>query len=446
MTDPEIRDDARSLFGWYMYDWANSAYAVTVLSGLLGPYLVSVVAPDGATLLGRVIPTSSLYTFAAALSAVTIFVTAPVLGAIADFASARKGFLLFFAYTGAMATIPLYFAGTAGLFPTLALFFVAQTSFVAANVFYNAMLPAVASPGKLDQVSARGYAFGYVGGGLQFAICLALIYFSEHLGMTAETAARVAMAFAGIWWAGFTLFTAKLVREENIALPFPERYRDLSLAAAYIRVGFARTLETTGKVRKLRPLLLFLLAFMFYNDGIQTVIIVGTTFGRDELGLSDTALMTTLLCSQIVAMPGALLFSRIARSIGTKNAILLSVAIWAAVVVYAYSIDTATQFFVMGSMIGIVLGGSQALSRSLYGSMIPPGASAEFYGFYSVFEKFSAILGPLAFGLSVILFDSMRSAILSLILFFIVGFVLLYLVDVEKARSEVRIEKHEPAS
>jgi UMF1 family MFS transporter len=425
-----------------MYDWANSAYAVTVLSGLLGPYLVSVVAPDGVTFMGRAVPTASLYTFTAAFSAVTIFLTAPILGAIADFAAARKGFLLFFAYTGSLATIPLFFSGAGRLYLTLFLFLIAQTSFVAANVFYNALLPAVASQDKLDRVSARGYAFGYFGGSLQFALSLALISFNDLLGIDTETAARVAMTFAGIWWAGFTLFTLKLVREDGAGLALPERFRNLPRATAYVRIGFRRTWETTAKVRKLKPLLLFLLAFMFYNDGIQTVIIVGTTFGREELGLSDTALMATLLCSQIIAMPGALIFSRIAGAFGTKNAILLSVAIWAAVVIYAYSIETATQFFVMGSMIGIVLGGSQALSRSLYGSMIPPGASAEFYGFYSVFEKFSAILGPFAFGLSGILFGSLRAAILSLILFFVVGFVLLFLVDVEKARGAVRTEEY----
>ena len=418
-----------------MYDWANSAYILTVSAGLLGPYLLNVVIPDsGAFFFGISFGASSLFPLAVGVSAALTFLIAPVLGAIADFSGAKKRFLLFFAYTGAVATIPLYFSGTGDVLFTLALFIVAQTAFVAANVFYDAFLPNIAASQDMDRVSGRGFAYGYLGGGLHFAMSLVLVVGYEQIGISQGHAVRISLATAGIWWAGFTLFTGRYLKEVRTGTPLPDAYRPMGRMLGYLSLGFSRTIRTARKVGRFRHLVLFLLAFMLYNDGIQTVLLVGNLYGADELGLGYGALMGTLLVIQFVAIGGALFFSWLAGRIGTKQTIMLTLIVWSIAVSYAYFIETATEFFVLGGVFGIVLGGSQALSRSFYGSMIPAEASAEFFGFYSVFSKFSSIWGPFVFFFINQITGSSRNAIVSLIVFFVLGLVLLYFVDENKAR------------
>jgi UMF1 family MFS transporter len=429
------KNDPRDLFGWYMYDWANSAYILTVSAGLIGPYLLNVVIPDsGAVFFGITFGASSLFPLAVGVSAALTFLIAPVLGAIADFSGAKKRFLLFFAYTGALATIPLYFSGTGDVLLTLALFIVAQTAFVAANVFYDAFLPNIAASEDMDRVSGRGFAYGYLGGGLHFAMSLVLVVGYEQIGISQGRAIQISLATAGIWWAGFTLFTLRYLKESRTGTPLPDAYRAMGCMLGYLSLGFSRTIRTARKVKRFRHLVLFLVAFMLYNDGIQTVLLVGNLYGADELGLGYGALMGTLLVIQFVAIGGALFFSWLAGRIGTKQTIMLTLIVWSIAVSYAYFIETATEFFILGGVFGIVLGGSQALSRSFYGSMIPAEASAEFFGFYSVFSKFSAIWGPFVFFFINQITGSSRNAIVSLVVFFVLGLVLLYFVDENKAR------------
>ena len=417
-----------------MYDWANSAYATTVSAGLFPAYFLAAVVPaSGWVVFGREIPAASLHPFAVGIAAFLTFLAAPVLGAIADFSAAKKRFLLFFAYVGATATLLLYFAGPGRVGATLTIFIVAQVGFVAANVFYDAFLPQIATDEEMDRMSARGFAYGYLGGGLQFAISLVLVAGSDWIGISQDLAVRLSMAMAALWWGGFTLVTMRKLKEPRIAVEMPEEYRKYPGVLAYAALGISRTLRTTRKVSKFPHLALFLVAFMFYNDGIQTVLQMAVVYGTDELGLDFTSLMVTLLLVQFVAIAGALIFSRIAGILGTKRSVMVTLIAWSGIVIYAYFIETAVQFFVLGGLVGIVMGGSQALSRSFYGSMVPANASAEFYGFYSVFAKFSAITGPFVFGV-VRMAGSSRTAILSLIVFFLVGLVLLYFVDEEKAR------------
>jgi UMF1 family MFS transporter len=431
------REDSRTLFGWYMYDWANSAYSTTVLAGLLGPYLIG-MSPEDVQVAGFSFSSEALYMLAAAAAAALIFVIAPILGAMADFSGAKKPFLIFFAYMGALSTTLLYFADVGGLWYALVVFLVAQTAFVAANVFYDAFLPSIASTGDMDAVSGRGFAYGYVGGGLQFLIALLLVTLNEQLGIERDTAARIGMGMAGLWWGGFTVFTVKYLREDGPGgQALPSEVSHLPKAIGYVTVGLTRTIETTQKIRRFRHLLLFLVAFLFYNDGIQTAILVTSTYGKAELMLDETVLMVTLLVIQVVGTGGALVFSRLADWIGTRYAVMVSLAGWSLLVFYAYSLQPGQSglYVLMGGLAGLVLGGSQALSRSLYGSMIPGDASAEFYGFYSVFSKFSAIWGPFVLFLGDTYFGSLRSAIPSLIIFFVLGMILLYFVDEESARE-----------
>jgi UMF1 family MFS transporter len=418
-----------------MYDWANSAYATTVLAGLLPVYFAAAVVGDqGVDLLGSHFSATSLWSFAGATAALLAFLAAPFLGAVADFSASKRRFLLGFAYTGSLFATLLIFCRSGDAVLTLVFFIIAQVSFVSANVFYDAFLPQIASPDRLDRVSGRGYAYGYIGGGLQFAVALGLVAGHQRLGLSEATAARIGLGMAGLWWAGFTLITARYLREARSAEVLPKRYARWPRVPAYLAVGVGRTVATARRVGRFRHLLLFLVAFMLYNDGIQTVIFMSTMFGKEELGLSATVLMVTLLLVQLVAMAGALVFSRLADLLGTKAAIMVTLVLWSSVVIYAYFIHSAAEFLLLGAVVGLILGGSQALSRSYYSSMIPPEASAEFFGFYTVFSKFSAIGGPLIFGIIHQLTGSGRKSIVALMGFFLVGLVLLWFVDEKSAR------------
>ena len=431
-----IKNEKRTIFGWCMYDWANSAYVTTVVAGLLQSYFArKIVGTDGVQIGNSTISATSLWGYMIGFSAFLAFLFAPVLGAISDFSSAKKKFLLSFAYTGSLFTTLLYFCQSGDIWKTVIIFVIAQFGYVCANVFYDAFLPQIASEDKLDRVSAKGFSFGYVGGGLQFAIALGLVAGYKIIGIEQALAARIGISMAGLWWGGFTLFTLKLLKEDEGRKEIPEKHQSKPLILAYIAIGVERTLKTARKVRQFKHLLLFLIAFMVYNDGIQTVISMASIYGTEELNLSVTVLMVTLLVIQIIAAAGAPLFGWLGGKIGAKRAVMLSLVLWSGVVTYAYFLHSATEFFVLGVIVGVVLGGSQALSRSLYGSMVPEEASAEFYGFYSVFAKFSAIWGPIAFAVIRQVTGTARLSIISLMLFFVVGLILLSFVDEEKARQ-----------
>lgn len=436
------KNDPKVIFGWCMYDWAGAAYITTVAVGLLPAYFASiVVGPDGITIRGITYSATTLWGFAVGGAALIIFLIAPILGAIADFTGAKKRFLLLFAYAGSLFTVLLYFSKAEDVWRTLILFFIAQLCFIGANVFYDAFLPQIATPDKMDTVSGKGFSYGYLGGGINFAITLGLIVGHSKFGISQSQAVRIGILGAGLWWAGFTLFAAKNLFEIPSANTLPERYKNWHFPpAAYAAVGISQLIRTAKRVRRFRYLVLFLIAYTLYNDGIQTVINMATIYGKEELRLSTTALLITLLTIQAVASVGAIMFSRFANLVGTKRAVMIALVPWCLVVIYAYFINTALQFFTAGIMVGVVLGGSQALSRSFYGSMIPEEASAEFYGFYTVFSKFSAICGPFVFAIVRQTTGNARNSILSIIVFFILGLILLYFVDEDKAR-EARLSR-----
>ena len=424
------------IFGWAMYDWANSAYATTLMVAILPVYFAGVIVPPGGFEVGgQMYAPETLWGFMVSASAVFVLIAAPVLGAIADFSGSKKRFLFVFCYTGVAAGVLLSFCEKGDVWLSMFLFILTQIGFVGGNVFYDAFLPEIAPEGKEDQISSRGFAYGYVGGGIQFALSLALVACHEMFGLTEAEAARIGMLFSVIWWGGFSLITFFSLKEPRGRQGLPMDFRRVPLPIGYVRAGFSRVWNTMMKIRRLRQLLLFLAAFFLYNEGIQTVIQMATIYGRQELHLSTAALMVTLLIVQIVAFLGAMLFARISDSAGTKRAVMISLAGWSGVVIYAYFIQSALEFFVLGAVTGLVLGGSQAISRSFYSSIIPVGASAEFFGFYSVVSKFSAIWGPFSFAIIRHWTGSSRNSIIALTVFFVLGLILLGLVDERKARS-----------
>jgi len=418
-----------------MYDWANSAFITTVSVAVFPIFFSSVVVPEnGFVIGGRTFSATSLLGFASSLYALTIFLCAPVLGAISDFSASKKKFLMVFCYGGSLFTILIFLCGSGDVWLSLALFYLTNIGFVGGNIFYDAFLPQIASEDRLDWVSGKGFAYGYIGGGLQFLLSILLIAGHGYIGISGVTAALASMVMAGVWWAGFSVFTLVYLKEPAIAESAAAGHPHLSFVD-YAKIGISRTISTAKKVRRFKHLVLFLLAFMIYNDAIQTVIKMASIYGLEELKIPQTDILLTLLIIQFLAFFGALLFSYLAGKLSTKRALMITIFLWMFITVYGYFITSSRDFFLLGVIVGWVMGGSQALSRSLYGSMIPVHATAEFYGFYSVFSKFSAIWGPAIFGYIEYVSGSSRNAIISLAAFFIVGLVLLSLVDVNRAKE-----------
>lgn len=426
VNEADERAVKRRIFGWAMYDWANSAYVTTVAVAVLPVYFKDVVVGERALILGMELSATSLWGYAVSLAALVVFVLAPFFGAVADQSAMKKRFLMICCYAGSVATLALFSLGPGRVGWALALFITAQIAFVGGNVFYDAFLPHVAPPGRMDRVSGKGFALGYVGGGLHFLLSLALIVLAGNgtlaswgIPVGKDLAARLAMASAGLWWGGFALVAFTRLDEPRLT-----DFHRMSLGG-YMAAGWRRVAQGTRAVLRDRGLLVFLIAFLFYNDGIQTVMVMATIYGRDELGFSPTHLMLTLLLIQFLGVFGASLFSRAAEKVGTKRALMFALVLWTGVAVYGYYITAPWEFYVLGAVVGLVLGGSQALSRSLFGAMIPKEHSAEFFGYFSVVHKVSSIAGPLVFAVVSQAMGSARPAVLSLTVFFIIGLVLL---------------------
>ena len=418
----------RAQLGWCLYDWANSAFATVILAAVLPVYFASLVPAGGAVIPlpggARVVPATALWGYAVSLSMLVVALAAPYLGVLADHRGLRRRLLIGFCLLGSAATLLLAFSGPGDYLLVAALFVVANIGFAAGNIFYNAFLPALASGPELDRLSARGYALGYIGGGLVLLVVFLMIRFAGPLGFSGAAAAtRAGFLLTALWWAGFALPTFAWVREEVC-----ERN------PAPLLHGLRGYLHTLGELRHYRDLMLFLLAFLFYNDGIQTVIAVSAIFGREELGLSQTTILGTFLMIQFVAMPGSLLFGRLAQAWGSRRVVLVTLVLFLGVTIYAFRMQQAWEFWVLGLVVALILGGSQAISRSLFAALIPPGKSAEFFAFYAISGKFAAIFGPLVFAAIADLTGSTRLALLALSAFFLVGLILLSAVDMERGK------------
>ncbi|HKJ03958.1 MAG TPA: MFS transporter [Geopsychrobacteraceae bacterium] len=421
---PEKQRQAR--IGWCLYDWANSAFATVILAAVLPVYFVALVPEDGAIIgVGswqHTLPASALWGYAVSGSMLIVAVIGPWLGALADHRGLRKQFLVAFCLVGSFATSLLYLTSHGQYLTAAALFIIGNIGFSAGNIFYNAYLAILVKPGGTDRLSAQGFATGYIGGGIVLLAVFLLIQFSDQLGFADKGAAtRLGFLFTGLWWALFALPAFFLLPKTD-----PSSRTKANPFRTY--------LNSFKDMIRYRDLSLFLLAFLFYNDGIQTVIAVSAIFAREELALSQGTILGCFLMIQFAAMPGALLFGRIADRFGAKQAILLSLFLFTLVCGYAYTMRSSLEFWVLGAVIALILGGSQAISRSLFASMVPIKRSAEFFGFYSISARFASIFGPLTFALVTDLTGSSRGAILALAIFFVIGGGILLLVNVDRGR------------
>ncbi len=446
VRDPAAAERRREQRGWYWYDWANSVFTTSVVTVFLGPYLTDVAetaaggSGDGAgTLhpLGIPVSPDSLFPYLLSVSALLQVLVLPVVGAIADRTRRKRELMGVFAYAGALATAALALVSGGRYLLGSVLFLLANVCFGASIVVYYSFLPEIAGPDERDAVSSRGWAFGYFGGGLLLALNLGLFLNAEALGLTEGEAVRICFLSVAIWWAGFTLVPLNRLRDR------PRTDGEPAASTGLSGGSFRQLAATLRSLRAYPQTLLFLAAYLLFNDGIQTVIGLSAQYGDRELDLSQTVLISTILLVQFVAIGGALLMGRIAAVAGAKRTILGSLVVWVVVLCFAFFLQrgSAVQFYVLGAAIGLVLGGTQALTRSLFAQMTPRGKEAEYFGLYEISDKGTSWLGTLAFGLAVQLTDSYRVAIISLVVFFVAGGLLLSRVDVRRAVADARGER-----
>ncbi|MFI7601816.1 MFS transporter [Actinoplanes sp. NPDC049681] len=432
----------RERTGWYFYDWANSAFSTTVITVFLGPFLTSVTEQAAGCALGadecrgRVHPlgisvaAGSYFPYLVSLSVLLTVFVLPVMGAIADRAERKKPLLAAAAFIGAGATIAMAFVTGQRYLLGGVLFIVANVAFGASVVVYNSFLPRLAGPDERDTVSSRGWALGYLGGGVLLLLNLVAVTVLSVEGDDHRTLdlARWCIVSAGVWWAAFTLLPLRWLREHPGAEVAARR-------GSVLTDGFRQLGQTLRSLRAYPLTLFFLGAFLVYNDGIQTVIALASQFGTEELHLGQSTLIVTILIVQFLAFGGALLLGALATRIGARRTVLLALALWLLVILAAFWLPEGepVPFMLLGVGIGVVMGGSQALSRSLFSQLIPQGREGEYYGFYEISDKGTSWLGPLAFGLVFQLTNSYRIGIVSLVVFFVAGGILLAMVPLRRA-------------
>ena len=411
----EESEHRKGIKAWAMYDWANSAFATTIMAAVLPVYYSTVASanltPADAT---------ANWAFTTTIALILVALVGPILGAMADFTGAKKRFFTIFVLLGVSGTALLYFVGTGDWLLASTLFIFANIGFSGSIVFYDLFLPHIARPEEMDQVSSRGYAMGYLGGGLLLAVNMAMILMAPD--SLTQLMTRLAFVSVAVWWLIFTIPLWRTVREPT------RRIRGEEIGKSVFNASFGRLAETFGDIRKYRQLLKFIVAFWLYNNGIGTIIFMASIYGT-ELGFGIETTVGTLLMVQFVAVPFAFLFGRLAKKIGTKPAILLSLAIYTLIAIGGYFLQTEWHFWALGFAVATVQGGSQALSRSLCGKMMPKSKSAEFFGFFSVSEKIAGTVGPLLFGIVSKLMGGSRLSIISLIVFFAAGGILLRTVN-----------------
>jgi UMF1 family MFS transporter len=437
----EPQSTRRERVGWYFYNFADHGFYTVIISVFFGPYLTSIAktaagcAADADTcsrplihVFGLAILPGSVFPYAVSLSVLLQVIVLPVAGALADRTAHKKQLMASFAYIGAAATVSLLFlVGDRWVLGTV-LFIVANLALGGSAVIYNSFLPQLTGPDSRDKVSSIGWAFGYVGGGLLLALAVVAVFLKDTLGISTGEVARWSIVAAGVWWAGFTVVPLLLMRNRPASAGHHPR--------GNVLVDAVRQLFATLRGLRAFPLsLFFLLAYLVYNDGIQAVISLAAVYATEELKLSQEVLVPTILLVQFVAFFGALLLGRIAGRIGARTTVLGSLVVWTALLVGAYLIPAhqALLFVALAGLIGLVLGGSQALSRSLFSQIIPRGREGEYFGLYEISDKGTSWLAPLLFGVAFSLTDSYRVAIISLIVFFIIGFFGLLAVPMRRA-------------
>jgi len=424
----------KAVNAWCLYDWANSAFATTIMAVVFPVYYGTVAACDLPPTMA-----TSYWGYTNTTAMLLVALVAPGLGAMADHSGARKQFLRYFAGGGILFTGLMVFIGFGDWKIASLLYILALFGWSCANIFYDSLLPHVAGPDRIDQVSSRGYALGYLGGGLLLGVNIIMIkpeiiWLARCPGIPdAQWGSRLSFLSVAIWWSFFSIPLFRYVNEPPAILGAGESCNPL-------RAGFQRLKHTLQDIRRYSELLKFLIAFWFYNDGIASIIIMAVLFGR-EIGIGQEHLMGAILIVQFIGMPFTIAFGWLASQLGAKRSIYLALLIYALIAVGGYFMQSALHFWILALLVATVQGGSQALSRSLFGRMVPRGRTAEFFGFYDVSSKFASIIGPSLFATVGLVTGSSRNGILSLLLLFIVGGIILSLVDEKRGIQAAKEER-----
>jgi UMF1 family MFS transporter len=440
-----LEPSKKAVWGWAMYDWANSAYVTTVMAGFF-PVFFKQYWSYGTD----VNMSTALLGFGNSIASLIVALMAPVLGAIADKGSAKKKFMLLFAYLGVLMSIALFMVQKGQWAMAIFAYAMGIIGFSGANVFYDALLPSVAGEDKIDYVSSLGFSMGYLGGGLLFLVNVLMTLMPQKFGLPdAAAAVRISFLTVAAWWGLFTIFTIAWVKEAKTVSP-------PAGGESVVKAGINQLLGTFKKLRHMRVIFLFLLAYWFYIDGVDTIIRMAVDYGL-SLGFESSDLILALLIVQFVGFPAALVFGKLGQNWGARKAIYLGIAIYMGVTIWGTMMTQKNEFYILAIMIGLVQGGIQALSRSYYSRLIPKDKAAEFYGFYNMLGKFAAILGPMLMGVvgltvrrlmmppspteaQLIAVGQLASrwSIGSILILFIIGAVLFYFVDEEKGRAQAK--------
>lgn len=420
--------------GWYFYDFANSAFASTVVTLFLGPWLTvlarNAADPNGLVHpLGIPIDARSYWSYLIALSVFTQVIFLPAIGGLADYSARKKHWLGLLAYIGSGATLGMFFLEGTRYLLGGALFLVANLAFGASMVIYNAFLPEIAPEEDRDSVSSKGWGLGYLGGGLLLALNLVLYQKAESWGLDEGLAVRISLASAGAWWAFFSLIPLATLRNRTPQKSVPP-------GGIPVKDSFLQLIRTLRELRKLPMTFLFLVAYLLYNDAIQAVITLAGQFGSDYLHIPMADLTLAILMVQFVAFGGALAFNQLAKAITAKKAVVVALVLWITLMFGVFFVKTTVHYFTAAALVAIIMGGSQALSRSIFSLMIPRGREAEFFSLYEISDKGTSWMAPLIFGLTLQFTGSYQFAILSQIIFFLAGLLLLLRVDVQRAAQE----------
>jgi UMF1 family MFS transporter len=417
------RVTTKPIISWALYDWANSTFATTVMAGFFPVFFKSYWSA------GAVVTESTFQLgLANSLASIVIMILAPILGAIADKGGARKKFLLFFTAMGVVMTGGLYFVERGMWEWAVLLYMAASIGFAGGNVFYDALIVTVAPKKKLDVVSALGYSLGYLGGGILFAFNVAMTLWPHSFGLAdAAQAVRWSFVMVAVWWGIFSIPIMLFVKEP--------RATDQIAAAEMISGGWQQLLATFHHVRRLRALWLFLIAYWCYIDAVNTIIRMAVDYGM-SLGFESKNLIVALLITQIVGFPAALVFGKLGERFGAKAGVFIAIAVYIGITLWAMRMDRVEEFYLLAAIIGLVQGGIQSLSRSLYAGMIPPDKSGEFFGFYNMLGKFATVLGPVLMGVVGVLSGNPRLSLLAVVALLVIGAALLYLVDISEGQQE----------
>lgn len=415
----------KTIYSWIFYDWANSAFATTIMVAVLPVFYKDVIAKN----LENHIATS-YWGYTTSIAMIIVAILAPILGSVSDKSNLKKHFFCFFLILGVIGTSLLYVVQAGQYVLTSFIFIIASIGFSGANIFYDSFLPLITTHDNIDYISSLGYASGYLGGGLLLAFNLFTIMKPEIFGITTLMATRLSFISVAIWWILFSIPAIKFLPSDH------KKLRHIKLIK-YTKKGFKELKNTALHIRNYSELVKFLIAFWLYNDGVGTIMRMATIYGR-EVGIGSTAIIGALLLTQFIGIPFAILFGKIGKKFGPKTGIKIAIVMYTYISIHGFFLDSALDFWILAFLVGTVQGGIQALSRSLYGSMVPLNKTSEFFGFYGISSKFSAIAGPLIFAFVGQVMGAGRYGIFAISLFFVLGFVLISKVDVKKGRAQAK--------